>query len=1308
MVRRIAKTIGVVAAVLVVVAIVAAVVVWQTRGPALARKFGQLAQEYLVANDSTRIEISDVSGNPLGSLRLHGVRLMVRDGKEWKRFLSSSAVDLEFDVSKMSRAGVEFRSVRVSEPQFRLLRGRDGGFLLPHFGKKGRKGGPKFHVRIDDLSVEDGDFSIERGGEDVVFSRINVSTLLRRTDEGIVLDSLRASFELQPWEYRVEGLSGGLVVRGDAVRTDSLAVRTPASSFVVRGLYPYKEADSLNLEFLSERFSIPELRAFESLSFLPDSGQVAGEARVEKEGSGPTRVLTKLQGQYGRHPIKSLDATTELGKGQWRSEFRLLSAGSTVEGSFASGPGTLQECAVDFRNFDPGEWQEIFGQKELPHGSLDGAFRFSGSSLTSPAREGPFEVALDPGHYAGFAFSSARASGSFDGHGRLLLPAVRFSGNGYEATASGSVELGGAIDFNFESSVSGLTDFSWVTGRFDLTGNVSATGRLSSDGNRMVLNARLAGPLGGTVPRSVSGLIKEGRVAGEVWPSLSLDTEALLSPAAVLGYELDSLRVRAVVTEPGPAPAGTVLSSGEDCSDVKAVIASGVQAARADSLLDVEASVIVCEGETLVKATRLVLDTGRSTWTSDKHFSLVWRERRLGVRDFELSSVDGRFAFDGTYEPETGGVAGEVELSLEEVSAVLAGYLPFGGRLDGRATFELDREAARVEAEVDWEEASVSGRRLGNVSFGFGSKGDEISIGKLRLTERTGAVEASGRLVVAGGLRALADTLSADRAMPAGTSAELTIRLDGFELSQLRDWHDSMAVVGGSLAGTVGVTGSLENPTVELDLTGTDLRIKEYEVSRADVRARLQNGTCALSQVGLTERGARGTCEGSFPLTLNLAKGRVSVPDGPLDIRVSLPESDFSVASLFIRQIASSSGLMVGQARIGGTVKNPTLDGAFDIREATLRLAGREEVLEHLNAHVTLDETEVELVDFAAAQGEKGRIDGSGRIYLGGDNRGHYSFSLRGKRVTYGDPEDMAMVFDCDLVVASVDVKDRGTIPKITGSINVRQGIIAREFESGIGSGEEAMWFCDVQIEVPNNLWLKNINAEIELGGSLTARKDLSGLILLGTLRILRGKYYVFDNEFRIVSGSLEFKDVGRIDPELNIEAETSASGRKIFLSLSGKLSEPAIRLSCDDANLNQTDILRLLTLGKYVDASTGETTNGGFMPGVTGSVGNYFLRQIERRLAREVKWVDSIELGGSLEGGASLSELRWGLGKYITPALYFRYSQGLVRTSERDVSIEYRLSELLFLRGGVVSRDRLAGRDRDEYSLDLRLKYEY
>jgi len=280
--------------------------------------------------------------------------------------------------------------------------------------------------------------------------------------------------------------------------------------------------------------------------------------------------------------------------------------------------------------------------------------------------------------------------------------------------------------------------------------------------------------------------------------------------------------------------------------------------------------------------------------------------------------------------------------------------------------------------------------------------------------------------------------------------------------------------------------------------------------------------------------------------------------------------------------------------------------------------------------------------------------------------------------------------------------------PKITGRIDVKQGIIAREFQATEGPQKEQRWLCDVEVEVPNNLWLKNIDAEIELAGSLTARKDVSGLILLGSLTILRGKYYVFDNEFTISSGTLEFKDVGQINPEMNIQAETRASGRRVFLLLTGKLSEPNIALSSEDANLSQTDILRLLTVGKYAAAEPGQTGEGGLVPGVTGSVGNYFLRQIERRIAKELKWVDSIELGSSMEGAASLSELRWGLGKYITPALYLRYSQGLTRTSGRDVSVEYSLSNLLFLRGGVVSRDRFTGRERDEYSLDLRLKYEY
>ncbi len=1313
MIRRGIRIAVIALALLVVLALAAAVVVWQTRRPALAARLEELAQNAIIDNDSTRIDIGNVSGNPLGSLKLHDVSILVRDGQVWRTFMTARSVKVDFSVSKVSRRGVELDAVDVERPVLSLERGQSGRHLWPHFKKKGARGGPGFTVAIKHLSLRKGLFKVDRRKDDLLFSDIDLVTSLKRDTSGVIaLNGMTASFGTLPWEYTVEKMQGGLSFRGSSVGSDSLWVGTPSSSYSVRGRYAFGKEKKIDLEVFVDRLSLEEMRRFETLSFLPDEGELAGRVSVARTGKGPTTVDCGLSGAYGKHPMESLEVSAELGHNRWHSGFRLLSGGAVLEGSFKAEPESLQECAVDFKGFDPGDWPELFGQEKIPHGSLDGAFRFAGKSLTSPRRRGEFDVILDGGNYAGFSFLHAGVTGEFDGQGGLAFPGMEFQGAGYSATVTGSVAASGAMEFDFDGLVKNLAEFSWVRNRFDLSGNLRVNGRLEGDREKLLLDAALYGPLVGTTPGIVNGLMTAGAVKGQLWPVLVLGTSATFTPGSLFGFSVDSLEARAVLLQGGGKAGGPQLP-GLEALNAQAgrpddmLIMANIHALRGDTSLAAEASLRVSEGATQADVTELAVSAGGTRWTSPGPFRLDWEQGRLRVSGLRLASEQGSLSFEGSLEPGARKAAGRLEADLAEVSTVTGRFAPVRGKLVGRLEAEREAGSTRLAAELDWKDASLSGRKFDSISLSAVADDKEVYIKALKLTKGEGKVDVSGKFVLPSGLAGLADTLSARHSLPAGTSAALELGIEDLELGELADWHPSLDSLGGKFNGSVRVEGALEEPRISVVAAGTDVRIKEYEVSGIEAEASLAGGVCTVSRLELAERNAKGSVQGSFPLHVDLCRGRVSMPDGALDLDVRLSESDFAVASLFIKQIASSSGLIQGSVKMAGTVKDPIMDGAFRITNATLRLAGREEVFEHLDAEVRLDEKAVELVRFSATQGEEGRLDGSGRIHIGQPRRGEYSFVVRGKKITFGDPEDMAMKFDCDLVISSVEAADGGTLPIITGRIDVRQGIIAREFTSGVSAGGESRWLCDVELEVPNNLWLKNIDAEIELAGSLTARKDTGGMILLGTLRILRGKYYVFDNEFRIVSGSLEFKDVGRIDPELSIEARTSASGREILLSLTGKLSEPNIKFTCEDENLTQAEVLRLLTLGKYVEAS-GQTTETGLVPGVTGSVGNYFLRQIERRLARELKWVDSIELGGSLEGGGSLNELRWGLGKYVTPGIYLRYSQGLVKTSERDVSIEYRLSELLFLRGGVISKDRLTGKDRDEYTLDLRLKYEY
>ena len=74
------------------------------------------------------------------------------------------------------------------------------------------------------------------------------------------------------------------------------------------------------------------------------------------------------------------------------------------------------------------------------------------------------------------------------------------------------------------------------------------------------------------------------------------------------------------------------------------------------------------------------------------------------------------------------------------------------------------------------------------------------------------------------------------------------------------------------------------------------------------------------------------------------------------------------------------------------------------------------------------------------------------------------------------------------------------------------------------------------------------------------------------------------------------------------------------------------------------------------------------------------------------------------------------GVSRYFTNDLLLRYSQVVGGVDDKsaqsvdylDISAEYRLSRLLFLRGQVTRRKGSQVTTADQYNLDVRARYEY
>jgi hypothetical protein len=250
--------------------------------------------------------------------------------------------------------------------------------------------------------------------------------------------------------------------------------------------------------------------------------------------------------------------------------------------------------------------------------------------------------------------------------------------------------------------------------------------------------------------------------------------------------------------------------------------------------------------------------------------------------------------------------------------------------------------------------------------------------------------------------------------------------------------------------------------------------------------------------------------------------------------------------------------------------------------------------------------------------------------------------------------------------------------------------------------------------------------------GQLTLQNEGYRDLILGSLDV-KGKYYIYSNEFRVLNGTISFTSLDRIDPDITIESQTTVRGKPqttsaggaasdewpIYQTLSGKSSQLKVHLH-DDAGSSEPYLWKILTIGQFVDVNEQASGSGAVPPDATLPVRNYLFRNAERWLA-DVGFIDTIDLKSGTASSANQGNQTIGLlgvGKYVTPELYVKYSRDFSSTAEQQQSLsaEYRVTRHLVLRGeqfrpgpqSSTYSTNTVGTNKQGYNLDLKVRLEY
>lgn len=619
--------------------------------------------------------------------------------------------------------------------------------------------------------------------------------------------------------------------------------------------------------------------------------------------------------------------------------------------------------------------------------------------------------------------------------------------------------------------------------------------------------------------------------------------------------------------------------------------------------------------------------------------------------------------------------SGELDFQVEAPRLDLGGE-PFASFLQGDlsgvvavgAVVGGTLESPSLGATLDGTDLVVAGRRLGD----DGTARLDLSWREERLSVAGGV---SGVLRVDGG-----GDLTPER-------ADLALRL---ESARLGDAVRALvpgapAELEGSLAGDLKVVGEWARPEellVRFEADRFSLTYEERTVRNLEpVVVRFTGDAIELDSLFVQEVDSESDL---------FVQGSVGLGEEmPLDLRVQ-----GSLSADWAELVAPDveiDGAFDILATVGGTAREPEINGQGEIRDGRVILPDFPQSFEALQAVVLLYPDQV-VLDHLEARVGGGEIRAFGRVALYGAEGLDYRLQATADDVTLRFPEGFWFESDAALTLAPTpDGREiRGTVTLgrafyvqdvETGLLQIlRQALRTERLEVAETDEIAASTQLAIAVQAPGTVRVRNNLADLRGSADLTVRGTAARPVVFGTVEFDPGGTLVYeDNEFEVERARLTFANPARIEPVIDLVATSEVREYDLTLGLSGKLDNLQVRLASDPP-LSDLDVVSLLATGQAPQRAGGVAADdsrqafspSSFLAGqaasaVTERVGTLFGFDkfritpaesetgnalsgvgvtVGKRLSRDVV-VTFTELSGGTEG--SLLQVEWQVDENLT-----------------------------------------------------------
>ncbi len=621
-----------------------------------------------------------------------------------------------------------------------------------------------------------------------------------------------------------------------------------------------------------------------------------------------------------------------------------------------------------------------------------------------------------------------------------------------------------------------------------------------------------------------------------------------------------------------------------------------------------------------------------------------------------LVKASGWIGFDGTYNADLE----SRDLDLSDIDH-LAG-IPVGGT----AELEVHSSGAFVTPVVT---ASLNLAKLSIRGVDVGRLHGAGEISNKQLTFKAGIADENVRISLTWLLR-----------NPYPWTVETTIRADSVHPFLLFGKQDVSERIQLTTNGAVTVSGrgfSHASISGEAVLERLGVVMGDYRIENASpVDILIRDDKLVIKSLDLAGPGTRITVTGTAKTFSDVdftVYGRMELPL----LRLLFPEVEHAA----------------GNAEMKLTVKNewasPEVVGELRIQGGEVKIQDIPQKFSSLNGTITFTKGRVATDSLSGEMGG-GTIGVSGWAQFSGTGLHEFSVKTAVDNVTVRYPEGLTSTLSGNLYYDG-DVK----LQTLSGDIMIKRArydkriewkTMLSEFGRGLYQKKKTTigWIGDTQINVrfhgSENILFQNNLAKIPLDVDIFLRGTVNHPQLLGRLEAPKGTVFFRKNEFKILHASADFVDPNRLNPVLDIQAETQVREYQIRLAVTGTADRAAVTL-ISDPPLADTDILSLLALGKKGSELKGKETNVGVGEAASFATGQF--QDIFEKRARSLTGLDRFQVDPYVSK-SDTSVPRVTVGKELVQnKLYLTYSSNVgAATPEQIFRIEYILDRHFSLIG--------------------------